>query len=998
MFAIAQGRDGLPGVQLRGIQERLAETERAVGEDITAAALTRDFHRNLAALAEKSTGSDENGRTLLAFEAGRKLVSSIGDQSNLILDPDLDSYYSMSLTVLRFPELLDLLLRLPDVEEVGAEEQFLMTKGRLSALLSGIEADYKAACAGNPGNTLAPQLEPSRKKLIVALRALTETGSHHPINLPGLRQQAIGATQDAWRDTQQSLEGLLAARVEYLFHRMWTHLGMAAGLLVAILFVVFYIARQIAVPLRRLASVADAVQANNNYTLRATWSSGDEIGHLVTGFNTMLERLDHERLVQQELAVQARAAQVQRELLEAIPIPLLVTAIPDHHILHANSPAAAWVDASLTDPWAVSLSSGERARFFQRLADEGEANEFEVCWRGPSGTAWALLSARRLNYQGQESVLTTFAPINALKRLEGRLRLWASVFEASSEGILVFDRDNRILLANAAMARASGYRIDELVGREPDFLTSKQQDESTQRTLKQAVAEHGAWQGEYWIRRKTGSDVPHWMAINTVRDDLGEPTHTIALFVDISERKAQEARIQHIAHHDALTGLPNRLLFEERLRMSLQQAERHGERGALLFVDLDRFKNINDSLGHNIGDSLLQSVARRLEESLRAGDTVCRQGGDEFVVILNRVADAQEVALIVEQRLINLILKTHSISGVDLHISCSVGIAMFLDDGRDIDTLMRNADAAMYAAKAKGRNNFQFFNEEMNRHALERLNTENNLRHALERQEFELHVQPIVSVTTGELMSVEGLIRWRHPSMGMIPPVKFIPIAEQTGLIVEIGRWVIEETCRLHAQWAAAGLGQIPIAVNVSAIQFQRGGFAEAVAAELAKSGMPPSSLQLEVTETLVMTNSELVLAELRCLKSLGVALSLDDFGTGYSSLSYLHRFPFDKIKIDQSFIRDMIEDPADLVITRTIIGLGHSLGLRVVAEGVEHIEEFNVLRTAGCEEVQGYLISKPMPGWNFPTWLEEWRAGYCQEVLEQATGWHIPAPEPAVG
>jgi diguanylate cyclase (GGDEF)-like protein/PAS domain S-box-containing protein len=727
--------------------------------------------------------------------------------------------------------------------------------------------------------------------------------------------------------------------------------------------------------LRRLALVADRVQATNDYTLRADWRSRDEIGQLVNGFNTMLERLDRERLIQQELAAQARASTAQRELIEAIPIPLLVTSIPEHHVLHANAPAADWVETGLMNPWATGLDRVARARFFQRLADEGAAHEFEANWNGPRGPAWALLSATQLRYQGHDAVLTTFTPINTIKRLEARLRLWATIFEATSEGILVLDPDNTILLANAALARATGYRIEELIGRNTDFLRPTHGSAEAQANCIELVGQHGSWQGETWLKRKNGSESPQWLALNTVRDEQGVPSHIIALFVDIAERKEQEEKIRHLAHHDALTGLPNRLLFDERLRMSLEQAGRHHERVALLYIDLDRFKNINDSLGHHVGDGLLQSVAQRLTEAVRAGDTVCRQGGDEFVVILNAVVDVQEVAQIVERRLIPLILKTHQVGDVALHISCSVGIAIYPEDAGNMEDLMRNADAAMYTAKAQGRNNFQFFSAEMNRHALDRLNTETHLQRALDNNEFELHVQPIVDLESGAVVSVEALLRWRQPDLGLIPPVQFIPIAEDNGLIHDIGRWALVEACRLHQYWAETGLGRIPIAVNVSAVQFRRGDFAATVAAVLKESGMPAAYLQLELTESLMMIESERNLDEIHRLKALGLGLSLDDFGTGYSSLSYLNRLPLDKLKIDRSFVSDMIADVADMAITRAIAGLGRTLGLRVIAEGVEHVEELKALQEIGCDEVQGYLISRPLPSHEFVTWLGDFRA-----------------------
>ena len=957
------------------LRANLRQAETFHGSGMASTALADAFDRALAGLADGQTSDFTHHQALLA---GRHLVSHIGDQSNLILDPDLDSYYTMSLTLLRFPELLEQLMKYHMLARSGDQTQYLIAQGRLAALRDGIESDYKAAYNGNPSRTLSAQLDVTRARLLETLQVLLTTQANAPEPLLAARSAALAATLAAWQKTSSSLDELLQVRVAVLFQRMWMHLGMAAAMLGVILFLVFFVARQIAVPLRRLAQVADRVQASNDYTLRANWNSGDEIGQLVTGFNTMLERLDRERIVQQEFAAQARAAAAQQELLEAIPIPLLVTSVPEHRVLHVNAHASTWVDAEKEDPWGIGLERGARARFFQRLADEGAAQEFEVRWNSPHGQTWALLSANRLHYQGQDAVLTTFTPINTIKRLEASLRLWATIFEATSEGILVIDRKNIILLANTALARASGYRIEEMLGRDPEFLQPSAASSERHPGIVERVAAAGSWQGEFSLRKKNGEITPHWLVLNTVRDEQGEPSHVIALFVDISERKAQEEKIRHLAHHDALTGLPNRLLFDERLRLSLQQADRHQERVALLYIDLDRFKNINDSLGHHVGDCLLQSVARRLSEVIRAGDTVCRQGGDEFVVILNAVADVQEVAHVVERRLIPLVLQTHEICDVALHISCSVGIAIYPDDAADMETLMRHADTAMYSAKASGRNNFQFFSAEMNHDAVERLNIETHLQRALENRELELHVQPLVDCQSGAVVSVEALLRWRQPDLGMIPPTIFIPIAEENGMIHDIGRWALVEACRLHQKCAVSGGGRLPIAVNVSAVQFRRGDFVETVQAVLGESGMPAEFLQLELTESLMMTESARNLADIQRLKALGVGLALDDFGTGYSSLSYLHRLPLDKLKIDRSFVLDMINDPADMAIIRAIINLGRTLGLRVVAEGVEHLEELKALRCLGCDEVQGYLFSRPLPAHEFAAWLAEFQAAPC--------------------
>ncbi len=988
LFNIVATHDSTEVVNVAPLLGELEYAEHEYGQNMDSAAANEILRTSLASLSTNVAKQKKNRDSFHpAFIAGRKLLSKLGDQSNLILDPDLDSYYTMSLAVLRFPELLERMLIYAPVRPGADKTQHLIEKGRLEALRDAIKSDYSAAYAGNPSQTLLGETDVSRIALLKALSELVLADPEDRDRIPALLGSAIIATHEAWKATAYSLDKLLQARVNLLFQRMWLHLGMAACLLSIILFLVFFVARLIALPLRRLAEVANRVQESSDYSLRAEWRSQDEIGQLVSAFNTMLKQLNRERLIQQELAAQARAAEAQRELIEAIPIPLLVTTVPDHHIIHANAPAEAWVNTAQDNPWATCLEHGTRARLFQRLADEGAAHEFEVRWKGPLGVSWALISASRLRYQGQDAVLTTFSPINAIKRLEARLQLWATIFEATSEGILVLDRKKTILLANAAMARTTGYRLDELVGRELGFLHAERSKADYESAFFQDGNICGAWQGEYWLNKKNGEQSPQWLVINTVRDERGEFSNTIALFVDITERKAQEEKIRHLAHHDALTGLPNRLLFDERLKMSLQQADRHVERVALLFIDLDRFKFINDSLGHHVGDGLLQSISQRLVEAVRVGDTVSRLGGDEFVVILNIVEDAQEVAHIIERRLTPLILQTHNICDIALHISCSVGIAIYPDDADSGELLMRNADTAMYAAKSKGRNNFQFFNENMNKTATERLNLETHLQHALEKREFELHVQPIVDAKTGELQSVEALLRWRNPDLGLIPPDRFIPIAEENGKIHEIGHWALAEACRLHMHWLKTGLGVVPIAVNVSVEQFRHGDFVEIVAKVLEQSGMSPRSLHLELTESLMMTESENTLKEIQRLKSLGVLLSLDDFGTGYSSLSYLHRFPIDKLKIDRSFVRDMIEDPADLVITRAIIGLGHALSLRVVAEGVEHDEELKVLRMAGCDEVQGYLFSRPMQAIEFENWLADWRTTSCTGQFSQLPG-----------
>lgn len=930
-----------------------------------------------------------------ALAAGRELIRRIGDQSNMILDPDLDSYYTMSLLLLRYPELLDLVLQITDLawDTSGTRPptpdermDFLVLEGRLAATVKGIASDLAAAYGGNPDGELRRGMEGSHAPLLATLEAvqrqlraavIEDRGGDHRQLIAAARRAALAATRLAWEDSSRQFDRLLDRRIEGFFQRMWLHLGTALGLLALILMLVFYVARQIVKPIRELAAVAEEVQGSNDYNLRARWQSSDEIGQLVRMFNAMLGRLDQERLIQQELAARERAASAQQELLEAIPLPLAVTRREDGALLHCNGPACELLQlddarAGRPDVLAACLGEDGHARLAEALDGPGGVDEFEVRLAAPDGSrAWALLSARLLSYRGEAAVLSTFTPINARKEAEEQLRLWAKVFQGTSESIMITDAQGKILSVNTAFTQTTGFSAEEALGGTPALLRSSHHDRAFYEAMWEAVLAAGSWKGEIWNRRKDGEIFPAWLVINAVTGADGRITNFIALLADISERKAQQQRIEHLAHHDALTGLPNRALCRDRLAQAMEQAGRNGDKVAAIFIDLDRFKTINDSLGHHVGDELLQTVAMRLSSCLRGGDTVSRLGGDEFVMILV-VHSANEAAYILERRVLPTLRQPCLIGGTEIRVSCSVGISLFPDDGRDIDILFRNADAAMYEAKSNGRNNYQFFTEELNARAFERLNTENNLRHALERQELVLHYQPQVDARSRRLVGVEALLRWRHPDLGLIPPARFIPVAEESGLIVPIGEWVIREACRQHVAWIEAGLPPIPVAVNISAVQFLQAGLAGTVRAAIAESGIEPECLELELTESVLMEDAETTIRALEKLKAMRVRLAIDDFGTGYSSLNYLRRLPVTRLKIDQTFVRDMLRDPADLAIIKAIIGLGHTLGMRVLAEGVENEEEFRALRAGGCDEMQGYAFARPMAAGQLARWLLE--------------------------
>ncbi|MBU1664295.1 MAG: EAL domain-containing protein, partial [Gammaproteobacteria bacterium] len=448
--------------------------------------------------------------------------------------------------------------------------------------------------------------------------------------------------------------------------------------------------------------------------------------------------------------------------------------------------------------------------------------------------------------------------------------------------------------------------------------------------------------------------------INAIRDQQGELRHYVALFTDISERKRNEEHIRHLAEHDSLTGLPNRALLQDRLLQAMARAERAGSRLALLYIDLDRFKLINDTLGHPVGDALLQEVAHRLQATVRVSDTVSRQGGDEFLVLLDEIESADDAAR-VAQKMLDLLAQPCWVAGHELTVTPSIGISLYPDDSTDMITLIKSADIAMYQVKEGGRNAYQFYTGDMNERASERLTLEHDLRRALERGEMLLHYQPKIELASGRIVGLEALLRWRHPRLGLVPPERFIAIAEDSGLIVPIGEGVLHEACRQSQAWRAAGLPAIAIAVNLSATQFRRAGLEDSLRDILAATGLPPRLLELELTESVVMNQADATVAILTRLHDMGVRLSIDDFGTGYSSLAYLKRFPIEKLKVDQSFMRDVAHDANDAAIVRAIIGLAHSLGLGVIAEGVETREQLDFLRSLGCEEAQGNYFSQPL-------------------------------------
>jgi len=589
-----------------------------------------------------------------------------------------------------------------------------------------------------------------------------------------------------------------------------------------------------------------------------------------------------------------------------------------------------------------------------------EAHSFEQTQ--PNGRTH-LVHVEPLFIEGQASgLITTYTDITEQRASAEREQLAKKVFTHSPTGVIFTDDAHRILAANPALTQMTGYESYELLGHTVFGLVNLDELETPEQ-FQTSLNRQGAWKGELEVARKTGEAFPAVIRVTRVDDPhSGKPAHFLWIVADITERKQNEERMRHIAQHDALTGLPNRLALLMRLAQLLPEARRHQWSIAIMFIDLDRFKIINDTLGHLVGDELLREVACRLSAVVRETDFVARLGGDEFVIVLPAISSPADAAII-GGKIIAKLSTAIEAEGHELHTSPSIGISLFPDDGPDGDTILKNADTAMYHAKAAGRNNYQFFAEDMNRVTAERLDIERKLRHALTRNELTLCFQPQFSADGQRPTGVEALVRWHHPTDGLISPDRFIPVAEETGIIVEIGEWVLRHACLEMKRWLDAGIAPMRIAVNVSARQLRRRDFCETVAGALAESSLPPELLELEITESSVMENPEEAIVILERIGRMGVTLAIDDFGTGYSSLAYLKLFPIDHLKIDRSFVADIEHDLNDRAIAFGTIALAHSLGLNVIAEGVETEDQLELLRSNGCDEIQGYLFSKPLNG-----------------------------------
>ncbi len=560
----------------------------------------------------------------------------------------------------------------------------------------------------------------------------------------------------------------------------------------------------------------------------------------------------------------------------------------------------------------------------------------------------------------------TDAPNSATLSLSAK-----QVIDHIHDGVMITDLNHFIIYINEPFTRVTGYKAEDVLGKKPTLLKSGLHKAPFYSKMWHAIEKVGVWQGEIANRRKNGEIYTEWLSISSIKDADGKITNFMAVFTDITKRKRAQETIRHMAYYDALTDLPNRALFREQLKQALSLAERNQEMVGVLFLDLDRVKVINDSLGHEMGDRLLKGVAERLRRCLRASDVVARLGGDEFMLLLTGIKQPNEITHLTE-KILETIRPSFKFDSHELFTTASIGVSIYPNDGREAETLLKNADTAMYRAKRSGRNSYQMFDETMKVEAFQQLALDNGLRRALERNEFVIHYQPQISVSSGEIIGMEALVRWDHPELGLLPPSTFIQWAEDSGLIVPIGERVLHMACEQSKKWIDSGYPSIKVGVNVSGKQMRQSNIVETVKRVLKETGLPAECLDLELTESVLMDLDSQAMDVPHALRAMGVGFSIDDFGTGYSSLNYLKRLPVNTLKMDQSFIRDLTSDSNDAAIAHAVIGLGHGLNMNVLAEGVETEGQLEHLRGLKCDHVQGFLFSQPLPPVIFEKLLKE--------------------------
>ena len=709
-----------------------------------------------------------------------------------------------------------------------------------------------------------------------------------------------------------------------------------------------------------------------------------------------LGRLTDERRIAISMAVDvternwATAALRQHErqyrvLFEANPHPMWVYDLETLRFLAVNDAAIQHYGFSRPEFLAMTIADirppEEIPRLLENIAQVQNSHHVDEAgiWKHRKKDGALIdveITSHVLEFAGRRAEVVLAHDVTERLRTEERLHQAATVFENTREGITITDADERILRVNRAFCELTGYTEEEVQGQTPRLLSSGRQSPAFYAALWASLRDTGHWQGEVWNRRKNGEVYPELLSISAVKNAAGVVTHYVGVFADLSQIKASEEQLDFLAHHDPLTGLPNRLLLSARLQHSIGVAHRDGGTLALLVLDLDRFKDVNDSYGHSAGDALLQQVAERLTNRLRGADTVTRLGGDEFAVLLENLAQPQDAARVAMEVIGILSEPWRLANDAEVRLGASLGISLFPEHGQTAEDLLQQADAALYQAKSEGRGRFQYFSADLTQAARQRIELESRLRRAITDQQLRVYYQPQIAIPSGHIIGAEALVRWQDPERGLIPPGHFIPVAEETGLISAIGEWVLRETCRQGQEWRDAGLPSLTLAVNLSAHQLHHGDLAATVLQVLNETGFPAEWLELELTESALMQREAEAVTILERLRGLGLHLAMDDFGTGYSSLAYLRRFPLDVLKIDKSFVDDLPHQREAMEIAATIIAIGHTLGLKVLAEGVETPEQLAFLQLKGCDRYQGYLTSPPIPAAAFVALLTKMATG----------------------
>lgn len=811
-------------------------------------------------------------------------------------------------------------------------------------------------------------------------RVLAQSG--HP-GTQTRQDSDIGSIDDPLFDTRFTLTqgevslGLRVAEVRQIFIsfvQRTAPMVIVAGLLATIwmVLITLWIVRR----LKRLTRAAEAL-GNGTLSVRAPADGVDEVGRLGLAFNRMAVA------VQSADEKWAKSQRFTDMLLLAMPMPVFYKDAQGRY-MGCNDAFARVTGLSRRDIrgkvaselWAPELAA-LHTRHDEALHAGFGHQEYPGLLTDQHGLQRHVIFSKDVFYDEDgeiAGIIGAWNDISDLRRAEGRLRLLAGVFKHSREGIVIADPDGRVVDVNRAMCEISGFHREEVIGQPPTHFYSGRHEPHFYRAIADSLRQQGHWQGEVWNRRKDGSLYPVLLSISVIYDQHGAVQHHIAVFADITVMKEQEARLDRMAHHDPLTQLPNRVLLGDRMRVAIAQAARSGQWLAICFMDLDGFKRVNDRYGHDVGDQLLIAIAERLQVILRGGDTVARLGGDEFALLLSGLPDIDACHCSLRQ-VLDTVAQPCEIGDIQVQVSASIGVTLYPQDEQDADTLLRHADQAMYKAKDLGRNGYQIFDAEHDRQSRSRQQSLQRLEHALQQGELQLYYQPKVNMRDGHIVGMEALMRWHHPQRGVLPPGAFLPDVEDSHLDTRLGEWVIATALQQMTTWRGEGR-VLSVSVNISAHHLQQPDFAERLAELLeAHPDVPRGMLEIEVLESTALSDIDHVSRLIQTCQALGVSFSLDDFGTGYSSLLYLKRLPADKLKIDQSFVRSMLESSDDLAIVQGIIGLSEAFNRELVAEGVETIELGSLLLHLGCEVAQGYGIAKPMPAQEVVAWCQHWHS-----------------------